>query len=87
MLAMLAQRHAAWRVAAVVVAYAGLLELGQSFVPGRHAALEDFYFSAAGAIVGILTCAALRLLLLPNRATVPPGASTHSPPAHAVPPL
>jgi VanZ family protein len=73
--AMLAQRHAAGRVAVVVVAYAGLLELGQTLVPGRHAAFEDFYFSAAGAIIGILAYAALRRLLLPDRETVPPGAS------------
>jgi VanZ family protein len=80
MFAMLAPRHAAWRVAVVVSAYAGLLELGQTFVPGRHAALEDFYCSMAGATIGISACAALRRLLLP-------GASKRSPRAHAAPPL
>jgi len=64
--AVLAERHAAWRVAAGLVAYAGLLELGQTFVAGRHAALEDFYFSAAGAIIGVLACAALRRLITPG---------------------
>ena len=87
MFAMLAQRHAAWRFAIVVVAYAGLLEFGQTFVPGRHAALEDFYCSTAGAIIGILACAALRRLVFPNRETIPPGALKRSPPAHAAPPL
>jgi VanZ family protein len=78
MFAMLAERHAAWRVAVVVVAYAGFLELCQTFVPGRHAALEHFYCSAAGAIIGVLACAALRHRLRPNRKTVPPGASKRS---------
>ena len=87
MFAMLAQRHAASRVVVVVVAYAGLLEFGQTFVPGRRAALEDFYFSTAGAIIGILACAALRRLFLPSREVVPPGASKRPPPAHAAPPL
>ena len=59
MLAMLAERHAAWRVAMALVAYAGLLEFGQIFVPGRHAALGDFYFSAAGVLVGVIACATL----------------------------
>ena len=63
--AVLADRHAAWRVAAGVVAYAGLLELGQTFVAGRHAALADFYFSAAGTIIGVLACATLRRLIAP----------------------
>ena len=59
MLAMLAERHAAWRVAVALLAYAGLLEFGQIFVPGRHAALRDLYFSAAGVLVGVIACATL----------------------------
>ena len=59
MLAMLAERHAAWRVAVALLAYAGLLEFGQTFIPGRHAALGDFYFSAAGVLVGVVACATL----------------------------
>jgi len=64
--AVLAERHAAWRVAAGVIAYAGLLEFGQTFVAGRHAALGDFYFSAAGTIIGVLAYAALRRLVTPG---------------------
>jgi VanZ family protein len=46
-----------------LVAYAGVLELGQLFIPNRDASLEDFAASAAGAIIGIsLTALALRLL-------------------------
>src|SRR5262245_32998182 len=59
MLAMLAERHAAWRVAVALMAYAGVLEFGQTFISGRHAALGDFYFSAAGVLVGVFACAAL----------------------------
>jgi VanZ family protein len=57
--AVLARRHAAWQIAALLTAYAGLLELGQIFVPGRHAGIDDFLFSAAGTVVGVLACAAL----------------------------
>jgi hypothetical protein len=42
-------------LAAVVTAlalYAGVMELGQTFVPGRHAALEDFLASASGVASG-----------------------------------
>ncbi len=44
-----------------IIAYAGVLELGQLFIPGRVAALDDFVASAAGAIIGTsLTVLALR---------------------------
>jgi VanZ family protein len=59
LLAVLAGRYAAWQVAALLAAYAGLLEAGQLVAPGRHAAFGDFAFSAAGAIAGVLACAAL----------------------------
>ena len=59
MLAMLVERHAAWRVAVALLALAGLLEFGQTFIPGRHAALGDFYFSAVGVLVGVIACATL----------------------------
>lgn len=61
--AMLAERHAAWWIAAALVAYSFILELGQMFVPGRHAAFEDFFFSSAGAAVGVIACAMLRWLV------------------------
>ena len=44
-----------------IIAYAGVFELGQLFIPGRIAALDDFVASAAGAIIGTsLTVLALR---------------------------
>jgi VanZ family protein len=68
MLAVLGGRHAAWQVAALLVAYAGLLELGQLLVPGRHAGIDDFLFSAAGAIAGALVCAVLHRRIDPGGA-------------------
>jgi VanZ family protein len=66
MLALLAGRCAAWQVAAGLAAYAGLLEAGQLIAPGRHAAFGDFAFSAAGAVIGVLACAALLRLFAPG---------------------
>jgi len=42
-----------WWVAVALALYAGLLELGQYFVPGRQPAFADFLASALGAVVGI----------------------------------
>ena len=39
--------------------YAGILELGQIYVPGRHPAIADFSASSLGAIVGIVLASAL----------------------------
>jgi VanZ family protein len=36
----------------LLIVYAGILELGQNFVPGRHAAVADFAASSLGAFVG-----------------------------------
>ena len=54
-----ARRLAAWRAAVMLSAYAGVLELGQVFVPGRHAGIDDFLSSATGAAAGVLAAAAL----------------------------
>ena len=54
-----AGRSTARQVALMLSAFAGVLELGQIFVPGRHASFDDFLFSAAGAITGVLVSAAL----------------------------
>jgi VanZ family protein len=67
MFAMLAARHAAWRTAAALVAYAGFLELGQTFVPGRHPAFDDLCFSAGGVVAGVIAGEVLRKLLVPFR--------------------
>jgi VanZ family protein len=52
-------RSTAWQVALMLSAFAGILELGQIFVPGSHASFDDFLFSVAGAITGVLVSAAL----------------------------
>ena len=52
-------RWAAWQVAVMLSTYAGVLEWGQIFVPGRHAGFDDFLFSAAGATAGVFASAAL----------------------------
>jgi VanZ family protein len=36
----------------VLIAYAAILEAGQSFSPGRHASFQDFAFSSAGVVIG-----------------------------------
>lgn len=60
--AMLAERCALAWIAIALVAYAGLLEFGQAFVPGRHAKLADFLFSAIGAVLGVIAGLSLRHL-------------------------
>ena len=41
------------QIGALYCAYAGLLELGQVVVPGRHARFDDFSASAIGALLGV----------------------------------
>ena len=41
------------RLALAIVAYAGVLELGQLLIPSRVVSVEDFLASAVGAIVGV----------------------------------
>lgn len=54
--------HPRW-IGLALVAYAGVLELGQLLIPGRVASTPDFLVSAAGAIVGVwLTTLAVRRL-------------------------
>jgi VanZ family protein len=59
MYAVRAGRSPAWQAALMLSAFAGVLELGQIFVPGRHAGFDDFLFSMAGAIAGVLVSARL----------------------------
>jgi VanZ family protein len=42
-----------------LVCYAGILELGQVYAPGRHPAIADFSASSLGALVGIVLASAL----------------------------
>lgn len=49
-------------IALALCGYAGLLEAGQDWVPGRHANLIDFAASGAGAVAGAAAgAAAMRL--------------------------
>ena len=59
-----AQRNLnAHRLALAIVAYAGVLELGQLLIPNRVASVWDFLASATGAILGVsITALALRWL-------------------------
>jgi VanZ family protein len=41
-------------IVAWFIAYAGLLELGQLWVPGRHSRVVDFAFSSAGATAAVV---------------------------------
>ena len=58
-------------VAAFFILLAGVLELGQNFVPGRSAAVESVFASASGAIAGVaLTW--LAALLVNRKASASP---------------
>lgn len=43
-----------WRIAVGLVALAGILEIGQIWVPGRTSQFVDFAASSAGAVAGVL---------------------------------
>jgi VanZ family protein len=44
------------RLAAMLIAYAGVLEIGQNFSPGRHPSVFDFAASSLGVILGAVAC-------------------------------
>lgn len=48
------------RIACALCFYAGLLEIGQCAVPGRHPAIGDFSASTLGALVGIAVITTIR---------------------------
>jgi VanZ family protein len=45
----------AWAIAAALSAYAGILELGQMYIAGRHAALLDWLASSSGVLCACLS--------------------------------
>jgi VanZ family protein len=49
-----------WRIGAALAAYAGILELGQLYVPGRHSQFEDFAASSVGVALVILSAMWIR---------------------------
>jgi VanZ family protein len=57
-------RRRVWVLGAVLVAVAAVLEIGQSFVPGRDPRLIDFLFKACGAVIGL---SAVRIVSLAPR--------------------
>ena len=48
-------RRPTWSIAAILCAYAAILELGQLYIPGRHAALLDWLASSGGVLCACLT--------------------------------
>jgi len=47
-----------WLMATLMICYAGVLELGQLFVPGRHAAVLDWLASSTGVFCTLAIVAA-----------------------------
>ena len=46
-----------WLVAILMVSYAGILEIGQILVPGRHPAILDWLASSSGVLCALLLVA------------------------------
>jgi VanZ family protein len=55
-------RKPIWSIAAILCAYAGILELGQMYIPGRHAAVLDWIASTSGVL-----CASLAVFFFQGR--------------------
>jgi VanZ family protein len=49
-----------WAVGAALAVYAGILELGQLYVPGRHSQFEDFAASCLGVAFVIFAATLIR---------------------------
>jgi VanZ family protein len=47
-------RRLKWLIAILMTCYAGILELGQLFLPGRHAAILDWLASSGGVLCALL---------------------------------
>jgi VanZ family protein len=56
-----------WRIALPLVALGGVLEIGQSWIPGRTAQVVDFAASGTGALLGTLAGMLLLRLLVRTR--------------------
>ena len=54
---------------ALLIAYAAVLEVGQLYVPGRRASVDDFAFSTAGVVVGGLLLRIARSRMIDSRHT------------------
>ena len=49
-----ALRLGSLRIMAMLIGYAGILELGQNFSPGRHSTVLDFFASSFGVVAGAI---------------------------------
>jgi VanZ family protein len=56
-----------WLLGAFLVATAAVLEIGQSFVPGRDPHLSDFLFKACGAVIGLVALCVTYRAVLPTQ--------------------
>jgi hypothetical protein len=59
-------RHHLWLIGALLTATAGVLEIGQSFVPSRDPHLSDFLFKASGVAMGLVTSRVVHLRRAPG---------------------
>jgi VanZ family protein len=50
----------------LAIGFAGILEVGQHFVPGRHGTVHDFVIKALSVIVGMLTVWSLERIRRPR---------------------
>lgn len=66
-LAFPALRHAAWQVPLGLLAFGGLIEVGQAFVPGRTCEWSDLYADAAGIAAGALIVLPMLRAVYPRR--------------------
>jgi VanZ family protein len=48
-------RKPIWSIAAILCAYAGMLELGQIYIPDRHAAFLDWIAGSCGVLCASMT--------------------------------
>lgn len=53
-------RTSPWMIGGALSIYAGVLEMGQIYVPGRHSQLEDFAASCLGAAIIVVLISWIR---------------------------
>jgi VanZ family protein len=61
-----ARRVSRIQIVALLVAYAGLLEIAQNWIPGRHSDFVDFAAGSAGIAGGVVLVLLWRRLVLPK---------------------
>jgi VanZ family protein len=53
-------RSSPWMIGGALAVYAGILEIGQIYVPGRHSQLEDFAASCLGVAIIVVPISWIR---------------------------